>query len=270
MHQGLLFKKLLPYVPKRNWLNSINHISSNSIRAKDNNCVEQVLTTNESVKDSSEYPHNEEEVSKLLDEAATFEDANNKDWTTSPYPKDVPINHKQQTKPQVNPETTSVILFPGQGTIKVGMVKQYLEFPAAKELFEIANEITDFNLLKLCLSGPQEKLNRTEFNQAATVVTSLAALEKIRAQSPKVFETCVATAGYSVGEISSLILSGILTFEDGIRLVWARGKAMQKAADRSPQGMLSIFCTREAKVSEACTAAERWAMDMGIQTPTCR
>ncbi|XP_076243417.1 malonyl-CoA-acyl carrier protein transacylase beg [Calliopsis andreniformis] len=210
-----------------------------------------------------------EEVSRLLEESAIYKDTNDKTWATTPYPKDVPINNNEG-KQITDPENTCVLLFPGQGTIKVGQVQKYMHFPAAKELFNIANEILNYNLLELCLEGPQEKLNRTEFNQPATVVSSLAALEKVREEKPKVFETCVAAAGYSVGEITALILSGAITFEDGIRLVCIRGKAMQYAADKTSQGMLSVVCTPKAQVFKACENAVKWAMDMGIENPLCR
>lgn len=266
MFQQLLFKKIFPYVPKYYWLNRINQISnSDSIKDGNNNCEPK---TNAFEKGPLQNLYKKQEVLHLLEESATFEDAKNENWMTTPYPKDISL--KKEIKPSINPKTTSVLLFPGQGTIKVGMIKKYLNYCGAKELFEIANEIVNYNLLKLCLDGPQEKLNRTEFNQAATVISSLVALEKIKAEKPKVFETCVATAGYSVGEITALILSGVITFEDGIRLAWTRGKAMQYAADKVPQGMLSVVCTSKTKISQVCQEAKQWAMDMGIENPMCR
>lgn len=265
MFQQLLFKKIFPYIPKYYWLNRINQISSDSIKDGNNNCEPK---TNVFEKVPLQNSYKKQEVLHLLEEAATFEDAKDKNWMTTPYPKDISL--KKETKPSINPKTTSILLFPGQGTIKVGMIKKYLNYCGTKELFEIANEIINFNLLKLCLDGPQEKLNRTEFNQAATVISSLAALEKIKVEKPEVFETCVATAGYSIGEITALILSGVITFEDGIRLAWTRGKAMQYAADKVPQGMLSVVCTPKTKLSEVCQEAKKWAMNIGIEKPICR
>lgn len=265
MFQQLLFKKIFPYIPKYYWLNRINQISSDSIKDGNNNCEPK---TNVFEKVPLQNSYKEQEVLHLLEEAATFEDAKDKNWMTTPYPKDISL--KKEIKPSINPKNTSILLFPGQGTIKVGMIKKYLNYCGTKELFEIANEIINYNLLKLCLDGPQEKLNRTEFNQAATVISSLAALEKIKVEKPEVFETCVATAGYSIGEITALILSGVITFEDGIRLAWTRGKAMQYAADKVPQGMLSVVCTPKTKLSELCQEAKKWAMNIGIEKPICR
>lgn len=268
MFQQILFKKILPCVPKCSRLVRVSQISNDSMKDGSSNC--EASNTDQFHEDSSQCSYKTREVLHLLEKATTFDGVMDKNWMTTPYPKDIPLNYKEETKPSINPENTSVLLFPGQGIIKVGMIKKYMDYPAAKELFEITNEIINYNLLKLCLNGPQKELNRTEFNQAATVISSLVALEKIRAETPKVFETCVATAGYSVGEITALILSGIITFEDGIRLAWTRGKAMQHASDMVPQGMLSVFNTSKAQVSKACIEAENWIRDMGIENPTCR
>ncbi|XP_031838565.1 malonyl-CoA-acyl carrier protein transacylase beg isoform X2 [Nomia melanderi] len=191
---------------------------------------------------------------------------NNKEWNTTPYPADI----LETEKPKNDSKDFSVVLFPGQGIIKVGMIQKYIHFPGVKDLFDITNELLGYNLLKLCLEGPQEKLNRTEFNQVATVISSIAGLEKVREERPNVFNSCIATAGYSVGEISALIFSGVISFEDGIRLASVRGKAMQYASDKLPQGMLSITCTPTTKIHKACEDAIQWAIEKGVENPICR
>jgi len=226
---------------------------------------------NKPVASDVEIPSGEENVSRLLKEAATYSDAKDTQWTTSPYPANAPTSVEQEVaKPKIEPLDTCIVLFPGQGTIKVGMVQKYLRFPQARELFEMANELLGYDLLKLCLKGPQEKLDQTRFNQPATVVSSLAALEQLREERPRVFETCKAVAGYSVGELTALIFSGALSFEDGIRLVSVRGAAMQYASDKCPQGMLSIHCSPQATVMQACKDAEKWAQDCGVEMPVCQ
>lgn len=113
---------------------------------------------------------------------------------------------------------TSVILFPGQGSQFVGMARKLVEedgMPAVSAMFERASQILDYDLLKLCLDGPRERLNETRFCQPAVVVTSLAAVEKLYKERPGMVENCRATAGFSVGEITALIFSGALSFEDG-------------------------------------------------------
>lgn len=274
MLQRALFGKTTHGLSRLLSLSRVNKFSD-SISAKEG---DSPSNTNESQNKSSisstsdiETPSGEENVARLLKEAATYADAKDTNWATSPYPADAPISiEEEKVRPKVEPLDTCVVLFPGQGTIKVGAVQKYLRFPQVKELFEITNEILDYDILKLCLKGPQEKLNETRFNQPATVLTSLAALEQLREERPRVFETCVATAGYSIGELTALIFSGVFTFEDGIRLVSVRGNAMQYASERSPQGMLSVYCTPDAKVSEACKDAQKWALDNGVEEPVCQ
>ncbi|KAK2576310.1 hypothetical protein KPH14_005674 [Odynerus spinipes] len=247
----------------------INKFSQNT-PSDENASLKKEETATE--KEHGDFRSNEEELSRLLNEAATYSDANDKSWATTPYPADAPVSvEKQEIEvPKIDPREMSIVIFPGQGTIKVGAVKKYLHFPGAKDIFKIANEILGYNLLKLCLEGPQQKLDETKFNQPATVVSSLAALEKIREERPKVFETCAATAGYSVGELSALIFSGAISLEDGIRLVAIRGNAMQVASDKMPQGMLSVYCTPKAELSQLLKDAEAWARDLGVPDPVCR
>ena len=81
-----------------------------------------------------------------------------------------------------------------------------------------------YDLLDLCLNGPLEKLDRTEYCQPAVVVTSLAAAERLRTQNEEALEACVGAAGLSVGEITALIFAGAISFEDGIRIVKVKGQ----------------------------------------------
>ncbi|KAL6255273.1 hypothetical protein P5V15_013610 [Pogonomyrmex californicus] len=264
-----LSSKTVPSFSRLLSLNQVNNFSDSKNESSSQSKTGE--SQDESATNDMQIPSGEENVSRLLREAATYSDAKDTSWATSPYPADAPTSIEEEiVKPKIDPLDTCVVLFPGQGTIKVGMVEKYLRFPQAKELFEIANEILNYDLLKLCLKGPQEKLNQTRFNQPATVVTSLAALEQLREERPRVFETCKATAGYSVGELTALIFSGALSFEDGIRLVSVRGTAMQYASDKCPQGMLSVYCTPAAQVVEACKHAQKWAQDCGVETPVCQ
>ena len=246
---------------------------SDSVSAKEDDSPSNTdESQNKSPTSDIETPTGEENVARLVKEAATYSDVKDTSWSTSPYPADVPtsVEEEKVAKPKIDPLETCIVLFPGQGTIKVGSVQRYLRFPQARELFEMANEILDFDLLKLCLKGPQEKLDQTRFNQPATVLTSLAALERLREERPRVFDTCVAAAGYSLGELTALIFSGALTFEDGVRLVSVRGNAMQYASEKSPQGMMSVYCAPDAKLSEACKDAQKWALDNGVEEPVCQ
>lgn len=272
MLQRALFDKTIYGLSRLLSLSRVSKFSDSVSAKEDDSSSNTDKSQNKSPTSDIETPTGEENVARLLKEAATYSDAKDTSWATSPYPADAPtsIEEEKVIQPKIDPLDTSIVLFPGQGTIKVGTVQKYLRFPQARELFEIANEILDFDLLKLCLNGPQEKLNQTRFNQPATVLTSLAALEQLREERPRVFETCVATAGYSLGELTALIFSGALSFEDGIRLVSVRGNAMQYASEKTPQGMLSVYCKADAKLSEACKNAQKWALDNGVETPVCQ
>src|ERR1700723_1784632 len=104
-------------------------------------------------------------------------------------------------------------LFPGQGSQSVGMGAGLVEsIPAAKQLFSEASEILGYDLLEICLNGPLERLNATDISQPAIFVASLAALESLRQSEPGAFDECVATAGLSLGEYTSLVFAGAMNF----------------------------------------------------------
>lgn len=133
-------------------------------------------------------------------------------------------------------------LFPGQGAQHVGMGKQISDtYPAADALFDQANDILGYDLRRLCFEGPSEELDSTVISQPAIFVMSLAALEKLRADSPEVIDACEMAAGLSLGEYTALVFAGAMSFEEGLKLVQKRGQAMQDAADATASGMASIL-----------------------------
>lgn len=149
-------------------------------------------------------------------------------------------------------------LFPGQGAQSVGMGREWVEAsPAARQLFDRAGEILGYDLARLCFGGPAEQLDSTVYSQPALFVTSLAALEVLRAKSPEVVAECQATAGLSLGEYTALVFAGVLDFEAGLRLVRQRGEAMQQAADATPSGMLSILGLDRDRVVAICQEARQ-------------
>jgi [acyl-carrier-protein] S-malonyltransferase len=147
-------------------------------------------------------------------------------------------------------------LFPGQGAQTVGMGRQLVETtPAARQVFQRAEEILGFDLLQICLEGPAEKLDSTVYSQPALFVTSLAALEWLKANKPDVVTTCTAASGLSLGEYTALTFAGVTSFEDALRVVQERGRAMQDAADAVPSGMVSVLGLDAEKTQAVCQEA---------------
>jgi [acyl-carrier-protein] S-malonyltransferase len=144
------------------------------------------------------------------------------------------------------------------------MGEKVLDSPNVQEMFKIAKRILGYDLLELCLNGPQSKLDRTEYCQPAMFVTSLAALEKLRAEKEKAAENCVATAGFSVGEFAALVFAGAISFEDALRLIKIRAEAMQAASELVPSGLMTILYGADGKINFACQAAREWCVRKGI------
>ncbi|XP_054161754.1 malonyl-CoA-acyl carrier protein transacylase, mitochondrial-like isoform X2 [Oppia nitens] len=168
-------------------------------------------------------------------------------------------------RPKTAPEDTTVILFPGQGSQFVGMGYNVIESSNVKQMFSIAKQILGYDLLDLCLNGPIETLNKTQYCQPAIYVTSLAAVECLRQRGTGDVEACVATAGFSVGELSALVFAGAMSFEDGLRLVKIRAESMQYASELVPSAMITVFFNADARISFACNAAREWCVRKGIE-----
>jgi [acyl-carrier-protein] S-malonyltransferase len=147
-------------------------------------------------------------------------------------------------------------LFPGQGAQAVGMARQLCEtLPAARQLFDEAAHILGYNLAEVCWNGPTERLNSTAVSQPAIFVSSLAALESLKATEPEVVDACAGTAGLSLGEYTALVFAGAMSFGDGLRVVQQRGEAMQAASDANPSAMVAVLGPDEAAVRDLCTKA---------------
>ncbi len=147
-------------------------------------------------------------------------------------------------------------LFPGQGAQAVGMGRQLCEtLPAARRLFDEAAEVLGYDLAAVCAEGPAERLNSTAVSQPAIFVSSLAALEALKAAQPEVVASCAGAAGLSLGEYSALVFTGALTFRDGLGMVRQRGEAMQAASDANPSAMVAVLGPDEAAVRDLCARA---------------
>ncbi|XP_074644663.1 malonyl-CoA-acyl carrier protein transacylase, mitochondrial-like [Tubulanus polymorphus] len=220
---------------------------------------------------------NSEDILNLMntnnDYSVETDDPQNRDDFLSDFArrKKQRLQQRYAYRPRADPKDTSILLFPGQGSQFVGMGKKLLQYPNVKKLYELSSEILGYDLLNLCLNGPKEKLDKTEFCQPAVFVTSLAALEKLRDDLPSVIDKCVATAGFSVGEYAALVFSGMLEFEDALNIVKLRGEQMQAASEAVAGGMMSVFCGAETQVGYACQVATEYCKKKrNIENPVCR
>ena len=144
-------------------------------------------------------------------------------------------------------------VFPGQGAQFVGMGKDlYENSPLAKELFEKANEILGYRITDIMFEGTDEDLRQTKVTQPAvflhSVISALCLGDDFKPEM---------TAGHSLGEFSALVAAGVLSFEDGLKLVYARAMAMQKACEARPSTMAAVIALEEDKVEEICDQATR-------------
>jgi [acyl-carrier-protein] S-malonyltransferase len=152
--------------------------------------------------------------------------------------------------------TNIALLFPGQGAQAVGMGRGLLErSPSARSYFERASSVLGYDLFDVCTNGPDSRLNATDCSQPALFVHSMAALHSLIEQQPTLMDSVKAVAGLSLGEYSALSASGAIEFEEGVRLVQARGSAMQAAADLVPSGMASVIGLSREEVEAFCDQA---------------
>ena len=144
-------------------------------------------------------------------------------------------------------------VFPGQGAQFVGMGKDlYDNNETAKNLFEKANEILGYRITDIMFEGTDEDLRQTKVTQPAvflhSVISALCATPSGNADTDKP----AMMAGHSLGEFSALTVAGALSFEDGLKLVYARAMAMQKACEAQPSTMAAIIGLPDEKVEEIC------------------
>ena len=143
-------------------------------------------------------------------------------------------------------------IFPGQGSQFSGMGKNlYDQNETAKQLFEKANEILGFRISDIMFEGTDEQLKQTNVTQPAVFIHSVVAYLTMPAVQPDM------VAGHSLGEFSALVANKTLSFEDALRLVSIRAKAMQAACELQPSTMAAVLALADEKVEEICATVSK-------------
>ena len=142
-------------------------------------------------------------------------------------------------------------IFPGQGAQFSGMGKELYETSTlAKELFEEANDILGFRITDIMFNGTAEELKETKVTQPAVFLHSVILAKTLENFHPEM------VAGHSLGEFSALVANGTLSFKDGLKLVYKRAIAMQKACEIKPSTMAAVLGLSDEKVEEVCNSID--------------
>ena len=159
-------------------------------------------------------------------------------------------------------------MFPGQGSQHVGMGHNlYTAYPSAREVFKQADGVLGIEVSRLCFEGPEEELNDTFNTQPAILAASIAAL---RVLEEKGVADPAYVAGHSLGEFSALVAAGVLSFENGLKVVRERGRVMKQADERSPGGMAAIIALDKEVVEKVCAEVrEETGEYVGIANDNC-
>ena len=134
------------------------------------------------------------------------------------------------------------VIFPGQGSQSVGMANElYNKFEIFKINFEKADDLLNFKLSKIILEGPSDKLNLTENTQPAIFLISYSIFQVIKNEFKINLNKAKYFAGHSLGEYTALTCSGVISFENTIKILKLRGKAMQDAVPNGEGGMIAVL-----------------------------
>lgn len=167
------------------------------------------------------------------------------------------------------PKGTFALIFPGQGSQHVGMLKDVKDFPAVKKMLSTAIDILGKDILPICLNGPSEDLDDSLISQPALLIAGLAALEKLKMEK-KDLGAPKAVAGMSAGEYAALVCAGVFSFEDALKLIKARSEAMNSVGSPDKY-MASIAGLPKEKVEELCEESRKnpGVFGFGADDETC-
>ena len=147
----------------------------------------------------------------------------------------------------------NIFLFSGQGSQYVGMAKELFDkYDGAKAVFRTADEILGYSISEICFNGPDTELNKTSNSQPAIMACSLAAFEAAKAEGI----TFDGVAGHSLGEYAAMVAGGVISAEDGFRLIKVRARAMQKASEQNSGSMYAIIGLTAEEVEKVCEETE--------------
>ena len=152
-----------------------------------------------------------------------------------------------------------ILMFPGQGSQTVGMGKEFYDkFPASKNIIDKLDD----ELKNIIFSGPEESLKDTKYAQPAIFAVSVAIFEALK-NSIDLSKFEIATAGHSLGEYSALAVSGFFNFEDGLKMVKARGRFIGEASAENPGSMAALIGMKKETVIDVC----KQASELGVCEP---